>query len=88
VQSTLGRGVTAKTHVVSHKAAGESVAFTCGHELTRDAFNNAKAALASARADAGRLFTRQLLLKDFELTTTPISMACPECVAQTLLTDR
>lgn len=89
VQSTLGRGLTAKTHVVSHKAAGESVAFTCGHELTRDAFNNAKAALASARADAGRLFTRQLLLKDFELTTSPISMACPECVAETLaLTDR
>jgi hypothetical protein len=90
VQGTLGRGLAIRTHAVSHKAGSESAVFTCGHELTRDAFNSAKAALASARADAGRLFTRQLLLKDYDLAgAASMSMACPECVTQTLaLTDR
>jgi hypothetical protein len=83
VRGTLARGLTARTHVVSHKP-DEAVAFTCGHELTRDAFNSAKTALSTARADAGRLFTRQLLLKDYDLVRAPINMACPECVKQSL----
>jgi hypothetical protein len=84
VRGTLARGLTANTHVVSHKE-GEAVAFTCGHEMTRDAFNSAKQTLATARADAGRLFTRQLLLKDYDLVHAPMNMACPECVAQSLV---
>lgn len=85
VRGTLARGLTARTHVVSHKA-DDAVTFTCGHELTRDAFNSAKVTLSTARADAGRLFTRQLLLKDYDLVRAPINMACPECVQQSSLT--